>query len=98
MIHVGKYSSSTIISKGISAGHSQNTYRGMVKILKNAGHVKNYSQCDSLILGSNAGGHTFPYISSSNKFVQIEHEASTSKVSEEKCFTVSKEDYQKMMQ
>jgi Fe-S cluster assembly protein SufB len=86
MIHIGKNSSSTIISKGISSGYSQNSYRGMVKILKNAYNSKNYSQCDSLILGNKCGGHTFPVISSHNNSVQVEHEASTSKLSEEKIF------------
>lgn len=86
MIHIGNNSSSTIISKGISAGLSQNSYRGMVKILKNAYNSKNYSQCDSLILGSTCGGHTFPLIAVHNNSSQVEHEASTSKVSEDKIF------------
>lgn len=86
MIHLGEKSCSTIISKGISAGNSNNSYRGMVKILKYANYVENYSQCDSLILGNNSGGHTYPYISSNNSSVKIEHEASTSKISEEKIF------------
>ena len=82
----GNNSSSVIISKGISLGNSRNSYRGMVKVLRNANNTKNYSQCDSLVVGGNCGGHTFPVISSRNNSTQIEHEASTSKLSEEKIF------------
>jgi len=86
MIHLGEGSSSSIISKGISSGFSKNSYRGMVKVLKNAKNAKNYSQCDSLILGDMCGGHTFPVIVSYNDSTQIEHEASTSKLSEDRIF------------
>jgi len=86
MIHIGHNSLSTIISKGISAGHSQNSYRGMVKIINSSFNAKNYSQCDSLILGNNCSGHTFPFISSHNHTSQIAHEASTIKLSEDKIF------------
>lgn len=86
MIHIGEHSSSLIISKGISAGFSQNSYRGMVKVLKNASNIKNYSTCDSLILGNRCGGHTYPTISSHNNSAKIEHEASTSKLSDKKIF------------
>jgi Fe-S cluster assembly protein SufB len=86
MIHIGKRSSSSIISKGISAGFSNNSYRGIVKVLKNSTNSKNYTQCDSLILGTKCGGHTFPVIVCSNKSTQVEHEASTSRLSEDKIF------------
>ncbi|MEE9155110.1 MAG: SufD family Fe-S cluster assembly protein, partial [Gemmatimonadota bacterium] len=86
MIHVGKNTSSTIISKGISAGHGQNTYRGGVKILKGADNARNYSQCDSMLLGDQCGAHTFPYIDVQNPTAQMEHEASTSKVGEDQLF------------
>jgi len=86
MIHLGKNTKSTIISKGISAGHGQNTYRGLVKIQKNATGSRNYSQCDSLLLGSRCGAHTFPYIEVHNSSSQVEHEASTSKISEDQLF------------
>ncbi|MDF2867233.1 MAG: sufB [Gammaproteobacteria bacterium] len=86
MIHIGKNTRSTIISKGISAGHGQNSYRGLVKVLKNAQHARNYTQCDSLLLGSRCGAHTFPYIEVKNPTAQIEHEASTSKISEDQLF------------
>src|SRR5271165_3670549 len=79
MIHVGKNTSSTIVSKGISAGRGQNSYRGQVKILKSAAHARNYSQCDSLLLGDRCGAHTFPYVEVRNSTATVEHEASTSK-------------------
>jgi Fe-S cluster assembly protein SufB len=86
MIHIGKNTKSTIISKGISAGHGQNTYRGAVKILKGATGARNYSQCDSLLMGSECGAHTFPYIEVANSTAQMEHEASTSKIGEDQIF------------
>ncbi|MDA0712845.1 MAG: Fe-S cluster assembly protein SufB [bacterium] len=86
MIHIGKNTSSTIISKGISAGHGQNSYRGLVKIQPGAANARNYSQCDSLIFGKDSGAHTFPYIEVKNSSAQIEHEATTSKISEDQLF------------
>jgi Fe-S cluster assembly protein SufB len=86
MIHIGKNTKSTIISKGISAGHGQNTYRGMVKILGKAESARNYSQCDSLLIGDRCGAHTFPYIEVNNSTAQMEHEASTSKIGEDQIF------------
>jgi Fe-S cluster assembly protein SufB len=86
MIHLGKNTRSTIISKGISAGHGQNTYRGLVKILKGATGARNYSQCDSLLLGDKCGAHTFPYLEVNNNSSQVEHEASTSKIGEDQLF------------
>src|SRR4030081_3648566 len=86
MIHIGKNTTSTIVSKGISAGHGQNTYRGAVKILKGAAGARNYSQCDSLLLGDRCGAHTFPYIEVKNTSSQVEHEASTSKIGEDQIF------------
>ncbi|MEO6463556.1 MAG: Fe-S cluster assembly protein SufB [Candidatus Eisenbacteria bacterium] len=86
MIHIGKNTSSTIISKGISAGHGQNTYRGLVKIQKGARGARNYSQCDSLLIGDQCGAHTFPYIEARHPFSQVEHEATTSKISEDQLF------------
>ncbi len=86
MIHIGKNTTSTIVSKGISAGHGQNTYRGGVKILKNASGARNYSQCDSLLLGDQCGAHTFPYLEVKNTSSQVEHEASTSKIGEDQIF------------
>jgi len=86
MIHMGKNTRSTIISKGISAGHGQNTYRGMVKILKGARGARNYSQCDSLLIGDKCGAHTFPYLEVKNSTAQVEHEASTSKIGEDQIF------------
>ena len=76
----------TIVSKGISAGHGQNTYRGLVKIVKGADNARNYSQCDSLLLGDKCGAHTFPYIDVQNSTAQMEHEASTSKIGEDQVF------------
>jgi len=86
MIHVGKNTRSTIVSKGISAGHGQNTYRGMVKILPSAVGARNYSQCDSLLMGDQCGAHTFPAIDVQEPSAQMEHEASTSKISEDQLF------------
>lgn len=86
MIHIGKNTRSTIVSKGISAGHGQNTYRGMVKIGKNARGARNYSQCDSLLLGDKCGAHTFPYLEVKNSTAQVEHEATTSKIGEDQIF------------
>jgi Fe-S cluster assembly protein SufB len=86
MIHIGKNTRSTIISKGISAGHGNNTYRGLVKILPRASQARNYTQCDSLLLGDRCGAHTFPYIEVGNASSTAEHEASTSKISDEQLF------------
>ena len=86
MIHLGKNTRSTIISKGISAGKSQNSYRGLVRVSKNADGARNYSQCDSLLLGNECGAHTFPYMDIHNNGAVIEHEATTSKISEEQLF------------
>ena len=86
MIHIGKNSKSTIISKGISAGKSQNSYRGLVQINRNADNARNFSQCDSLLMGNKCGAHTFPYIEGKNKTAIIEHEASTSKIGEDQIF------------
>jgi len=86
MIHLGNNTRSSIISKGISADRSSNSYRGQVKVAKNAGNARNYSQCDSMLVGDKCSAHTFPYIESANSTVQLEHEASTSKISEEQLF------------
>ncbi|MGH9797210.1 MAG: Fe-S cluster assembly protein SufB [Candidatus Polarisedimenticolia bacterium] len=86
MIHIGKNSRSTIISKGISAGRGQNTYRGMVKVQKGAAGARNYSQCDSLLIGDRCGAHTFPYIEVRNSTARLEHEATTSKIGEDQLF------------
>ena len=86
MIHMGKNTKSTIVSKGISAGHGQNSYRGMVKILKGATGARNYSQCDSLLIGDKCGAHTFPYLEVKNATATVEHEASTSKIGEDQLF------------
>jgi Fe-S cluster assembly protein SufB len=86
MIHIGKNTKSTIVSKGISAGHGQNTYRGGVKILKGAKGARNYTQCDSLLIGDKCGAHTFPYIEVRNASARMEHEASTSKIGEDQIF------------
>jgi Fe-S cluster assembly protein SufB len=86
MIHMGKNTRSTIISKGISAGHGQNAYRGLVKILPTAENARNYSQCDSILMGDRCGAHTFPYIQVQNPSAQVEHEATTSKISEDQIF------------
>ena len=97
MIHIGKNTRSTIVSKGISAGYGQNTYRGMVKILKGAAGARNYTQCDSLLIGDKCGAHTFPYIEVKNSTARMEHEASTSKIGDDQIFYcnqrgISKED------
>ena len=86
MIHMGKNTSSTIISKGISAGHGQNAYRGLVKIMKGADNARNFSQCDSLLMGDRCGAHTFPYVEVQNPSANLEHEATTSKISEDQLF------------
>ncbi|HYI40176.1 MAG TPA: Fe-S cluster assembly protein SufB [Allosphingosinicella sp.] len=86
MIHIGKNSRSTIVSKGISAGRSNNTYRGLVRVLANAENVRNFTQCDSLLLGDQCGAHTVPYIEVRNPTAQIEHEATTSKISDDQLF------------
>ncbi|MBT6438059.1 MAG: Fe-S cluster assembly protein SufB [Flavobacteriales bacterium] len=86
MLHLGKNTKSTIISKGVSAGNSQNSYRGLVKINKNAINARNFSQCDSLLMGNKCGAHTFPYIEVDNKSAKVEHEATTSKIGEDQIF------------
>ncbi|MCH8233457.1 MAG: Fe-S cluster assembly protein SufB [Bacteroidetes bacterium] len=86
MIHIGKNTKSRIVSKGISAGKSQNSYRGLVKISRRAENARNYSQCDSLLMGDQCGAHTFPYIEVNNKSAQVEHEATTSKIGEDQLF------------
>jgi len=97
MIHIGKRTKSKIVSKGVSAGRGQNTYRGAVKIGKNASNARNYSQCDSLLIGDRCGAHTFPYLEIKNTTAKVEHEASTSKIGEDQIFYcesrgISKED------
>jgi Fe-S cluster assembly protein SufB len=86
MIHIGKNTRSNIVSKGISAGHGQNTYRGQVKILKGADNARNFSQCDSMLIGDQCGAHTFPYIDVQNPLARMEHEATTSKIGEDQIF------------
>jgi Fe-S cluster assembly protein SufB len=86
MIHIGRNTRSTIVSKGISAGHGQNAYRGLVKVLQSADGARNHSQCDSLLLGDQCGAHTFPYIEARNPTATIEHEASTSRIGEDQLF------------
>ena len=86
MIHIGRNTSSTIISKGISAGHGQNAYRGLVRVMPTAKGARNYTQCDSLLLGDRCGAHTFPYIESREKSARVEHEATTSKISDDQLF------------
>jgi len=86
MIHLGKNTRSTIISKGISAGHSQNSYRGLVRVAPGAVNARNYSQCDSLLLGDKCGAHTWPYVQCGNESSILEHEATTSKISEDQLF------------
>jgi len=86
MIHIGKNTKSNIVSKGISAGHGQNTYRGAVKILKGADGARNFSQCDSMLIGDQCGAHTFPYIDVQNPTARMEHEATTSKIGEDQIF------------
>jgi len=86
MVHLGRNTRSTIVSKGISAGKGQNTYRGLVKVAKGAAGSRNYSQCDSLLIGDRCGAHTFPYIEVKNTTSTVEHEASTSKIGEDQIF------------
>jgi Fe-S cluster assembly protein SufB len=86
MIHIGKNTRSTIISKGISAGHGQNTYRGLVRVMPKAKGARNYTQCDSLLIGDSCGGHTVPYIEVRNPTARVEHEASASKISDDQLF------------
>jgi Fe-S cluster assembly protein SufB len=86
MIHIGRDTRSTIVSKGISAGHGQNTYRGLVRMLPSAHGARNFTQCDSLLMGANCGAHTFPYVEVKNATATVEHEASTSKISEDQLF------------
>jgi len=86
MIHLGKNTSSTVISKGISAGRSQNAYRGLVRVGPNADNARNYTECDSLLMGDKSAAHTFPYIEVKNPTAKVEHEASTSKISEDQLF------------
>jgi Fe-S cluster assembly protein SufB len=86
MLHIGKHTSSTIVSKGISAGHGQNSYRGLVKVAAGAEGARNHTQCDSLLMGDQCGAHTFPYMEAKNPTAQIEHEASTSKISDDQLF------------
>ncbi len=86
MVHIGKNTRSTIVSKGISAGHGQNSYRGLVKIQKSAANARNFSQCDSMLIGAKCGAHTFPYIEVKNTTASVEHEATTSKIGEDQIF------------
>ncbi|RPI48400.1 MAG: Fe-S cluster assembly protein SufB, partial [Acidobacteria bacterium] len=86
MIHLGRNTRSTIVSKGISAGQGQNAYRGLVRIAKSAENARNHTQCDSLLMGSRCGAHTFPYVEVRNSTAKVEHEASTSKISEDQLF------------
>ncbi len=86
MIHLGKNTRSTIVSKGISAGRGQNSYRGLVRVMPNAEGARNFSQCDSLLIGDKCGAHTFPYIEVRNPTAKVEHEATTSKVGEDQIF------------
>lgn len=86
MVHIGKNTTSTIISKGISAGHGQNAYRGLVKVAKGAENARNYSQCDSMLMGDRCGAHTFPYIEVKNPTAQVEHEATTTRIGEDQLF------------
>jgi len=86
MIHLGRHTRSTIVSKGISAGQGQNSYRGLVSVRKSAAGARNFSQCDSLLIGDRCGAHTFPYLEATNPTAQIEHEATTSKIGEDQIF------------
>ncbi len=86
MIHIGKNTTSRIVSKGISAGRSDNTYRGLVRVLKGAENARNHTQCDSMLIGDQCGAHTVPYIEIKNKTAEVEHEATTSKISEDQLF------------
>jgi Fe-S cluster assembly protein SufB len=85
-VHLGKNTRSTIVSKGISAGHGQNSYRGLVKVTAGAEGARNYTQCDSLLMGDKCGAHTFPYMEAKNPTARIEHEATTSKISDDQLF------------
>ena len=89
MIHIGKNTRSTIVSKGISAGHSNSSYRGLVRVAPTADNARNYSQCDSMLIGDQCGAHTFPYIQVRNQSAKVEHEASTSKIGEDQLFYFS---------
>jgi Fe-S cluster assembly protein SufB len=86
MIHIGRNTKSTIVSKGISAGRAQNTYRSLVKVLRSAAGARNHTRCDSLLIGGDCGAHTFPYVEVKNDTAQVEHEASTSKISDDQLF------------
>ncbi len=86
MVHIGKNTSSTIVSKGISAGKAQNAYRGLVKVMPQASNARNHTQCDSLLIGKQCGAHTFPYMEIRNESAKVEHEATTSKISENQLF------------
>src|SRR5699024_1358410 len=86
MTHIGKNTTSTIVSKGISAGRAEQTYRGLVKMLRSAEGARNHTQCDSLLIGSECGAHTFPYVEVKNDSAQLEHEASTSRIGEDQLF------------
>jgi Fe-S cluster assembly protein SufB len=86
MIHIGKNTRSTVVSKGISAGRGQNTYRGLIKVMPGAENARNYTQCDSMLLGNLCGAHTEPYIDVRNPTARVEHEASTSKIGEDQLF------------
>jgi Fe-S cluster assembly protein SufB len=86
MIHIGRNTSSSIVSKGISAGHAHNAYRGLVKVLRSATGARNHTRCDSLLLGPECGAHTFPYVEVANDDAQVEHEASTSRIGEDQLF------------
>jgi Fe-S cluster assembly protein SufB len=86
MIHLGPNTRSTIVSKGISAGHGQNTYRGLVRIMPRARNARNFTQCDSLLIGDQCGAHTVPYIESRNPTAKVEHEATTSRIAEDQLF------------
>ena len=86
MTHIGKNTKSTIVSKGIAAGKSNNSYRGLVKVTKNASNARNFSQCDSLLIGDRCGAHTFPYLEINNSTAKVEHEATTSKIGDDQIF------------
>jgi Fe-S cluster assembly protein SufB len=86
MTHIGRDTTSSIVSKGISAGHAQNTYRGLVKVLRSATGARNHTRCDSLLLGPDCGAHTFPYVEVTGDSAQVEHEASTSRIGEDQLF------------
>lgn len=98
MIHIGNNTRSRIVSKGISAGYSSNAYRGKVKVVKTCKNARNYSQCDSLLLGDKCGAHTFPYLEIENSTAQVEHEATTSKIGEDQIFIVISGAYRPKMQ